>query len=386
MRTNRLSISTKLLILAVIVVPCFGGASAQSPEPDPSKYNRDYEATSAKARTECAALWGDHVFDAIRDKIPLGEEKPTFSMLTNSERLRGKDKPLADSAIKTLERCRAAYAPAFAMLPPQINAMIQGLQRKQDALIAELYVGKITFGQFNVAMNRMNGEILGALSGIRQSPETPPPPPAGKVVKRTAESQAQASESRPREDSSDRKAVNKATKTRLALVIGNSNYSNLSRLTNPANDARALSNVLSNMGFTTRLVLDASEQTLRKEVRNFASQSNKVDIALAFYAGHGAQVNGENYLLPTDIDIPKTESDIQLTGLKVDDLVNSMQSNTKVVFLDACRDNPALFKNLVKGRGSYATGLRPLMHPILREEVPVAASLSHMPLIPDLLL
>ena len=103
---------------------------------------------------------------------------------------------------------------------------------------------------------------------------------------------------------------------------------------------------------------------MRRAVRKFAGESTKADIALVFYAGHGAQVNGENYVLPVDIDIPRTESDIQLTGLKVDDLVNSIRARTKVVFLDACRDNPALFKNLVKGRGAYPTGLAPAIRQI----------------------
>jgi uncharacterized caspase-like protein len=73
--------------------------------------------------------------------------------------------------------------------------------------------------------------------------------------------------------------------------------------------------------------------------------------------GTGAQVNGQNYVLPVDIDVPNTETDIQFSGLKVDDLVNGLRSTTKVVFLDACRDNPALFKNLVIGRGSRPLGL-----------------------------
>jgi hypothetical protein len=60
-----------------------------------------------------------------------------------------------------------------------------------------------------------------------------------------------------------------------------------------------------------------------------------------------------------DIDIPHTEADIQFAGLKVDDLINSIGSNTKIVFLDACRDNPALFKNIVKGRGGSPLGLAP---------------------------
>jgi hypothetical protein len=68
-----------------------------------------------------------------------------------------------------------------------------------------------------------------------------------------------------------------------------------------------------------RLVVDASEQALRREVRSFASDSERADIALVFYGGHGAQVNGDNYVLPVDMDVPRTETDIQLTGLKVDD-------------------------------------------------------------------
>jgi caspase domain-containing protein len=59
------------------------------------------------------------------------------------------------------------------------------------------------------------------------------------------------------------------------------------------------------------------------------------------------------------MDVPQTEADIAFTGLKVDDLVNSIRAKTKIVFLDACRDNPALFANLVKGRGSYPKGLAP---------------------------
>ena len=142
-------------------------------------------------------------------------------------------------------------------------------------------------------------------------------------------------------------------------MIGNSNYTALPRLSNPQNDARSISDALQKMGYQTELLLDASEQTIRTKVRKLANDSRDASVALVFYAGHGAQVNGSNYLLPVDIDIPKTEADIQLSALKVDDLINSLGSSTKIVFLDACRDNPALFKNLVKGRGSSPLGLAP---------------------------
>lgn len=146
---------------------------------------------------------------------------------------------------------------------------------------------------------------------------------------------------------------------RIALIIGNSNYTELGTLPNTVNDARNINRSLVDMGYKTRLIINANEATLRKEVKLFAADSDKANIALVFYAGHGAQVTGENYLLPVDINIPKRESDIQLSALKVDDIVNSMKSKTKVVFLDACRDNPVLIKSLSKGRGSYQGGLAP---------------------------
>ena len=80
-------------------------------------------------------------------------------MLTNTQRLRPKDKPLADLAIKNLKRCRAAHAPVYAILPPQVKTLILGFQQRQDALIAELYAGRTTFGEYNVNMNRLNGDV-----------------------------------------------------------------------------------------------------------------------------------------------------------------------------------------------------------------------------------
>ena len=146
---------------------------------------------------------------------------------------------------------------------------------------------------------------------------------------------------------------------RIALVIGNSKYDELGVLKNTSNDARSIDKALKEMGFKTKLVLDENQTSLRRDIRNFANESEGASLAVIFYAGHGAQVNGENYLLPTDIEIPKRESDIQLSAVKVDDVINSLKSKTKVVFLDACRDNPALIRSLSKGRGSYRGGLAP---------------------------
>jgi hypothetical protein len=146
-----------------------GSAIAQ--RPDATKFNQGYESAVAKARQDCGALWSDHVFDPLRNKLPLGEEKPTLSMLANSERIGPKDKPLADLVIKANEECRVAYSAAFALLPQQINTVIEGVYRNQDALFAELYIGKITFGQYNIQMEWLTGDLSRALSGIPRSPQ-----------------------------------------------------------------------------------------------------------------------------------------------------------------------------------------------------------------------
>jgi len=317
-------LSSFFIFLAALFI---GVADVAAQQTDRSQ---TYATAIAKARAECDVFWSDRALDPLRNKFPFGEEKPTIEMLTNPERIRPQDKPLADIAIKAVERCRTAYGPAFAMLPPNVNSMVQGVYRKQDSLVAELYTGRLTIGEYNIGMNRANAEFLIAISGISQN-----------------------------SSSSNTAVPSQRNEIRIALVVGNATYSSLPRLTNPENDARAIEAVLRELGFRTKLVLNANEQELRREVRSFASESDKADVALVFYAGHGAQVNGDNYLLPVDTEIARTEADIQFTGLKVDDLVNSIRSNTKIIFLDACRDNPALFKNLVKGRSAATTGLAP---------------------------
>jgi hypothetical protein len=142
----------------------------QTTQVSSESFNQTYEQALAKAQADCNSLWSSNTFDPLRTKIPLKVgEKPTLSMLTSKERVHPKDKPLADPAVKALENCRAANAPVYAMLPPHYSGLKNVLERKQDALIAELYVGKITFGEYNVKMAEVNEEFVGVLSGLRQS-------------------------------------------------------------------------------------------------------------------------------------------------------------------------------------------------------------------------
>lgn len=149
---------------------------------------------------------------------------------------------------------------------------------------------------------------------------------------------------------------------KVALVIGNSNYVQLNPLNNTANDARAIGQSLSEMGFETKLVVDVNESDLRKTIRQFASDSASKDIAVIFYAGHGVQIDGQNYILPTDYELPRTEAEAKIAGVNVDDLLTSMQAKVRIVFLDACRDSPPLARQLSRGTRSAAAaqGLAPI--------------------------
>jgi uncharacterized caspase-like protein len=333
----------------IILISAFATLSVYAQQQEAPPQPQDFGTAFQKARTACMALVADHAFDPIRDKFALNGEKPTFAMLTAPTRILPKDKPLVALMIKMNEKCRAPQKDAIALLPIQTQQRMEGFYRDVDSLNARLYLGKITIGEYNVGINRIAIEGGKAFFGDVQ------PDSASK------QASAEVGATKPSlvQPGAQTATIQQSHQTRLALVIGNSNYTDLPKLKNPANDARAIVDALRDVGFEVTSITDASEINIRRAVRKFADQSGRADIALVYYAGHGAQVNGTNYLLPIDMEIPHTEADIELSSLKLDDLVNSIRSTTKIVFLDACRDNPALFKNMVKGRGAVATGLAP---------------------------
>ena len=128
---------------------------------------------------------------------------------------------------------------------------------------------------------------------------------------------------------------------RVALVIGQSAYQHAPALANPANDAKAVAAALERLGFDVVSGFDLGNADLRKTVRAFADKLAGADVALFFYAGHGLQVGGENFLIPIDAAI-QTEADLDFNAVKMDLVSRQMERETKVkiVMLDACRDNP----------------------------------------------
>jgi hypothetical protein len=144
-----------------------------------------------------------------------------------------------------------------------------------------------------------------------------------------------------------------ATEQRIALVIGNSSY-NSGPLKNPVNDATAIADKLKKLGFTVTLQKNAKQQEMDESIREFGRQLKRTHgVGLFFYAGHGMQVGGVNYLLPVNARIEK-ESDVRFNAINADMVLAEMENaenGLNIVILDACRDNPFArsFRNATRG-------------------------------------
>lgn len=145
-----------------------------------------------------------------------------------------------------------------------------------------------------------------------------------------------------------------ATGKRVALVIGNDGYQGLPQLNNARTDARGMANKLKSLGFETVVKLNADLRTLGKGLSEFEQKLTGADVGLVFYAGHGIQANGQNYLIPVDAQL-ESETDLRFGGgVALNEVLNSMKlagSKLNIVILDACRDNPLPKKGRSAGRG-----------------------------------
>ncbi len=129
---------------------------------------------------------------------------------------------------------------------------------------------------------------------------------------------------------------------RVAFVVGNSAYKNVPQLPNPVVDARSMAKVLRSVGFDVVEGANLSRDKMTEKLLEFGKRAEGADVAVFYYAGHGIAVNGANYLLPIDADL-KSEMDVKLgAAINVDVTLEQTMADAKVklVFLDACRDNP----------------------------------------------
>lgn len=152
---------------------------------------------------------------------------------------------------------------------------------------------------------------------------------------------------------------------RVALVIGNSKYVHAVTLPNPANDAHLIASTLRNAGFEVIEGVDQDNAGMHSLISRFTEQSYDADLAVIFYAGHGMQVDGKNYLIPVDAELT-SPAYLKTRTIQIDDFMAALPPDPAVgvIILDACRDNPlarTLAASLPKSRStSLGTGLAPV--------------------------
>ncbi len=148
-------------------------------------------------------------------------------------------------------------------------------------------------------------------------------------------------------------------KKRVALVIGNSDYT-VGYLKNPKNDANDIAKMLRQLGFSVILEIDADQKKMDMAMLRFGRELSYGGVGLFYYAGHGVQINGSNFLIPVGADI-KEERDVKYKALNLAQILDEMrdaQTGLNIVLLDACRDNP-----LAKSSRSSTRGLARVTSP-----------------------
>lgn len=157
-----------------------------------------------------------------------------------------------------------------------------------------------------------------------------------------------------------------AQEVRIALVIGNAAYADITPLKNPVNDARLMRDTLKNeLGFRVIYVENGDKAQMDKAIREFGARlatAGSKGVALFYYAGHGVQSGGQNFLLPLKTQVVR-EADLRLNAIRAEDVLSYMesaQSAVKIVILDACRDNPFAVRfrisNASRGLADIALG------------------------------
>ena len=156
------------------------------------------------------------------------------------------------------------------------------------------------------------------------------------------------------------KLAQPGSEQRLALVIGNSDYRS-SPLTNPVNDARAMAIQLTALGFTVIKKENASLADMMNAVRDFGGQLTNGGVGLFYYAGHGIQSKGQNFLVPVDADI-RNEDELSTRAYNANEVLAKMETaanRINMVILDACRDNPFARSFRSGGRGLAGMEMAP---------------------------
>lgn len=130
---------------------------------------------------------------------------------------------------------------------------------------------------------------------------------------------------------------------RVALVIGNNDYQSVPKLEKAVNDAEAVRRELSKIGFEVMYLSNAGQKKMNQAVNEFAQKVSGGGVGIFFFAGHGLQINNQNYLLPVDMDMPKDPNDVDdqaVSLVRIQDKLAEAKAKFSLLVIDACRDNP----------------------------------------------
>ena len=175
------------------------------------------------------------------------------------------------------------------------------------------------------------------------APRTATAAPLPSVSKAAPASQAGAASRSPPAAAEQRKRADTGRETvrRVALVIGNNAYAHVRPLPNPANDARAMAKSLRDIGFVVTEGTDLDRTAMQATIRDFLRDAARSQVAVVYYAGHGVQIDGRNYLVPIDIEF-RAGSGMTESMMDMDTIMAGLddQVRTNILILDACRNNP----------------------------------------------
>jgi TRAP-type mannitol/chloroaromatic compound transport system substrate-binding protein/uncharacterized caspase-like protein len=144
---------------------------------------------------------------------------------------------------------------------------------------------------------------------------------------------------------------------RVALVVGNASYTHAEELANPRNDAADISAALKRFGFQVVEGIDLDKTAFDRKIRDFAVLLQGAEVGLFFYAGHGLQVAGQNYLVPVDAQLTTASAlDFEMVRLDLVHRTMEREAQTNIIFLDACRNNP-LERNLRRAMGTRSADI-----------------------------
>jgi hypothetical protein len=165
---------------------------------------------------------------------------------------------------------------------------------------------------------------------------------------------------------------------RVALVLGNGAYANVPKLSNPPRDAAAIASLLREAGFEVVDVRsDLGSLALRRAIRDFADRVRDADTAVVFYAGHGIEVNGTNYLIPIDAVLER-DLDVEDEAVPLDRISQILEpaKRLRLIILDACRDNP-FARSMKRSVGSRSIGRGLAKVEVLSSDTLVAFAAKH---------